>query len=56
MDLLPTKLVELENAVRQTLAAKLDPQTEYRVVFNRNSDTLEYRQETTLTFVGLAVS
>ena len=55
VDLLPTKLVELENAVRQTLAARLDPQTEYRVVFDRSSDTLQYRQETTLTFVGLAV-
>ncbi len=49
---LPTKLVRLENAVRETLNAKLDAETTFVARFNRDRDEVAYEQETTLRFNG----
>jgi hypothetical protein len=49
---LPTKLVRLENAVRETLNAKLDAETTFVARFNRDQDEVTYEQETTLRFNG----
>src|SRR5262249_11171680 len=50
VDPLPTKLLRLENAVRQTLGAKLDSSTTFLARHNSETDELVYEQSSALRF------
>jgi hypothetical protein len=49
---LPTKLVRLENALQQTLGAKLDSRTDFVARYSQGRDEIVYQHDSTLRFDG----